>query len=155
MTDILSKDISRVAVEAGECMGLSESLFEGTQFKGPFTGPFPVGPPWRQPQSRPGCWAFPLGCMGMLSKLAPRTRGTAMAHCPSQLPPNHARRLYRLPQNWPHLPNNATSPLSPRAIPTAPHWSSRLHSDPSSFSHLPIPRSGHPLCSTSSSLAPT
>lgn len=35
MTDILSKDITRVAVEARECVGPSESLFEGTHFEEP------------------------------------------------------------------------------------------------------------------------
>lgn len=35
MTDILSKDITRVAVEARECRGPSESLFEGIHFEEP------------------------------------------------------------------------------------------------------------------------
>lgn len=70
VTDILSKDISGVAVEAGECVSPSESLFEGTQFEGPFL----IGPPpphhGLSHKAQMGiCWAFPLWCMGRLSKL--------------------------------------------------------------------------------------
>lgn len=54
VTDILSKDISGVAVEAGEYVSPSESLFEGTQFEGPFLIGPPPPTPWPQPQSTDG-----------------------------------------------------------------------------------------------------
>lgn len=138
MTDVLSKDISGVALEAGEHGGRLNPFLKGPSLKDP-----PQAPPNQTLTASASHKAadLPRGpphhgacvCSGNCRVLCPRE--TTMVHRCSSVPPNRPRRLHKFPEIWPHLPNTVSPCLGPRfsgLLQQPPHSCSRLHSHPHS-----------------------